>query len=78
MEVPSGRIFTYASIIYRKMQTVSPVWHVWGSFKFRHSGNIPRKAMCPCCGYLGDIWRSRALFRIAVSWNAAQYLLTYQ
>ena len=26
---------TYASI-YREMQTVSPVRHVWSSFKFRH------------------------------------------
>ena len=26
---------TYASI-YRKMQTMSPVQHIWSSFKFRH------------------------------------------
>ena len=40
--VPSGRISTCASI-YRKIQTVSPVWHVWGTFKFRHNGSISRK-----------------------------------
>ena len=40
--VPSGRISTHASL-YRKMQTVSPVRHVWDSFKFRHSGNISSK-----------------------------------
>ena len=33
--VPGGIHSTYA-IIYRKMQTVSPVRHVWSSFKFRH------------------------------------------
>ena len=33
--VPGGLHSTYA-IIYRKMQTVSPVGHVWRSFKFRH------------------------------------------
>ena len=33
--VPGGLHATYASI-YRKMQTVSPVQHVWSSFKFRH------------------------------------------
>ena len=33
--VPSGLHSIYA-IIYRKMQTVSPVRHVWSSFKFRH------------------------------------------
>ena len=27
----------------KKMQTVSPVRHVWGSFKFRLNGNISRK-----------------------------------
>ena len=31
----SGLDSIYASI-YRKMQTVSPVRHVWSSFKFRH------------------------------------------
>ena len=33
--VPGGLHATYASI-YRKMRTVSPVRHVWSSFKFRH------------------------------------------
>ena len=33
--VPGGLHFIYA-IIYRKMKTVSPVRHVWSSFKFRH------------------------------------------
>ena len=33
--VPGGLHSIYA-IIYRKMQTVSPVRHVWSSFKFRH------------------------------------------
>ena len=33
--VPSDLHSTYASI-YRKMQTMSPVRHVWSSFKFRH------------------------------------------
>ena len=33
--VPSGLHSTYA-IIYRKMQTASPMRHVWSSFKFRH------------------------------------------
>ena len=32
--VPSGLHSTYASI-HRKMRTVSPVRHVWSSFKFR-------------------------------------------
>ena len=50
--VPSGLHSTYASI-YRKMQTVSPVRHVWSSFKFRHRHNISRKGMCHCCGCLG-------------------------
>ena len=27
----------------KKMQTVSSVWHVWGSFKFRLNGSISRK-----------------------------------
>ena len=49
--VPSGRISTHASI-YRKMQTVSPVRHVWGSFKFRHIGNISRKQ----CVTVMDAW----------------------
>ena len=34
--------------------------------------------VCHCCGCLGDMWRSRALFRMTVSCNAAQYLLPYQ
>ena len=33
--VPGGLHSIYA-IIYRKMQTVSPVRHVWSAFKFRH------------------------------------------
>ena len=45
--VPSGRISTYTSI-YRKMQTR----HVWGSFKFRHNGNISRKQ----CVTVVDAW----------------------
>ena len=31
-----------------------------------------------CCGCLGSMWRSRALFRMVVSCNAAQYILPYQ
>ena len=46
-----GRISTYANT-YRKMQTVSPVRHVWGSFKFRHNGNISRKQ----CVTVVDVW----------------------
>ena len=33
--VPGGLNSIYA-IIYRKIQTVSPVRHVWSAFKFRH------------------------------------------
>ena len=33
--VPGGLHSIYA-IIYRKMQTVSPVRHVWSAFKFGH------------------------------------------
>ena len=40
--IPSGRIYTYASM-NRKMQTVSSVRHVWGSFKFSHNGTLSRK-----------------------------------
>ena len=36
----------------RKMQTMSPVRHVWGSFKFRHNGNISRKQ----CATVLDAW----------------------
>ena len=32
---PGGLHYTYA-IIYSKIQTVSPVRHVWSSFKFGH------------------------------------------
>ena len=35
-DVISGLDSTYDSSIFRKMQTVSPVRHVWSSFKFRH------------------------------------------
>ena len=37
-----------------------------------------KDAICHCCGCLGGMWRSRALFRITVSWDAAQYLLLYR
>ena len=50
--VPSGRSSTYTSILYRKMQTVSPVRHVWGSFNFRHNGDISRKQ----CVTVVDAW----------------------
>ena len=33
--VPGGSHAIYA-IMYRKMQAVSPVRHVWSAFKFRH------------------------------------------
>ena len=49
--VPSGGISTCTSI-YRKVQTVSPVRHVWGSFEFRHNGNISRKQ----CVTVGNVW----------------------
>ena len=49
--VPSPRVFTYASIS-RKIQIVSPVWHVWGSFKFRHNGSISTKQ----CVTVVDAW----------------------
>ena len=34
--VPVGLNSIYYAIIYRKTQTVSPMRHVWSSFKFRH------------------------------------------
>ena len=37
-----------------------------------------KKAIYRFCGCLGDTLRSRALFKIAVSWNAAHYTLPYQ
>ena len=31
-----GGLHSIYAIMYRKMQTVSPVRHVWSAFKFRH------------------------------------------
>ena len=68
--VPSGLHSTYASI-YRKIQTVSPVRHVWSSFKFRHRHNISRKesvTVVDAWGTCGDHercsgWRYRVMRR---------------
>ena len=62
--VPSGQISTHASI-YKKMQTVSPVRHVWGSFKFRHRGNISRKQ----CVTVMDVWGTCGARERCLGWQ---------